>query len=178
MAQVRKKEYHSVKKRKISFVKETCNVGAPRWRPYFEQRSRRPTKLCHTQCWKRGFLFFIEAWIQRHQQSPRIVILKVVCRFAVLLLSTFSGFSIFTAGFLCLWQLNFAHYCVALLDAPPSDRESWSIVIDARRCSCPIVCGFRRRDDLLAWGDIVCEPLWAKISNLILGGIRQIWAKL
>ena len=48
MAQRRKKEYPSVKKRKISFVKETCNVRAPRWRPYFEQRSRRPTKLCHT----------------------------------------------------------------------------------------------------------------------------------
>ena len=84
----------------------------------------------------------------------------------------------FAAGFLCLWQLNFARYCVALLNAPPSDWESWSIVIDARRCSCPFACGFRRRDNLLAWGDVVCEPLWAKISNLILGGIRQIWAKL
>ena len=60
------------------------------------------------------------------------------------------------------FALALAPYCVALLNAPPSDRESWSIVIDARRCSCPIVCGFRRRDDLLAWGDIVCEPLWAK----------------
>ena len=36
-AQRRKKEYHSVEKR-----------NAPRWRPYFEQRSRRPTKICHT----------------------------------------------------------------------------------------------------------------------------------
>ena len=36
------------KKRKISFVIETCNDEAPRWRPYFEQRSRRPTKICHT----------------------------------------------------------------------------------------------------------------------------------
>ena len=44
----KKKEYHSVEKRKISFVKETCNDEAPRWRPYFEQRSRRPTKICHT----------------------------------------------------------------------------------------------------------------------------------
>ena len=35
-------------KKKISFVKETCNHEAPRWRPYFEQRSRRPTKICHT----------------------------------------------------------------------------------------------------------------------------------
>ena len=47
-AQRRKKEDHSVEKRKISFVKETCNDEAPRWRPYFEQRSRRPTKICHT----------------------------------------------------------------------------------------------------------------------------------
>ena len=59
------------------------------------------------------FFFYIEAWIQRHQQSPRIVILKVVCRFVVLLLSTFSGFSIFTAGFLRLWQL------CSLLCRPP-----------------------------------------------------------
>ena len=36
------------REKKISFVKETCNDEAPRWRPYFEQRSRRPTKICHT----------------------------------------------------------------------------------------------------------------------------------
>ena len=111
-------------KEKISFVNEIWNVGAPRWRPYFEQRNRRPTKLCHTQCWKRGFLFFIEAWIQRHQQSPRVVILKAVCRFVVLLLSTFSGFSIFTAGFLCLWQL-----CSLLCRPPQRSTERSRILI-------------------------------------------------
>ena len=159
-------------KEKISFVNEIWNVGAPRWRPYFEQRNRRPTKLCHTQCWKRGFLFFIESWIQRHQQSPRIVILKVVCRFVVLLLSTFSGFSIFTAGFLCLWQL------CSLLCRPPQRSTERSRIIDARRCSCSIACGLKRRDNFLAWGDVVCELLWAEISNLILGGIWQIWGNL
>ena len=144
-------------KEKISFVNEIWNVGAPRWRPYFEQRNRRPTKLCHTQCWKRGFLFFIEAWIQRHQQSPRIVILKVVCRFVVLLLSTFSGFSIFTAGFLCLWQLNFAHYCVALLNAPPSDRES----LTPGGAVVPLLAVWR--DEIISWRG---EMLFASFYEL------------
>ena len=99
------------------------------------------------------FSFYIEAWIQRHQQSPRIVILKVVCRFVVLLLSTFSGFSIFTAGFLRLWQL------CSLLCRPPQRSTERSRIFDARRYSCPIACGLRRRDNLLAWGDVVCEPL-------------------
>ena len=79
--------------------------------------------------------------------------------------------------------LSFALATLLLIVSPSSTlhraiENLWSIVIDARRCSCPSVCGFRRRDDLLAWGVVVREPLWAKISNLILGGIRQIWAKL
>ena len=94
-----------------------------------------------------------EPWIQRHQQSPQIVILKVVCRFVVLLLSTFSGFSIFTAGFLCLWQL------CSLLCRPPQRSTERSRIIDARRCSCSIACGLKRRDNFLAWGDVVCELL-------------------
>ena len=44
-AKRRKKEYHSVKKRKKSFVKATGTGGALRWRPDFEQRSRLLTKL-------------------------------------------------------------------------------------------------------------------------------------
>ena len=47
-AKRRKKEYHSVKKRKKSFVKATGTGGALRWRPDFEQRSRLLTKICHT----------------------------------------------------------------------------------------------------------------------------------
>ena len=66
MAQRRKKEYHSVKKRKISLVKETCNVGAPRWRPYFEQTL--PYIMLKTlilyvaiKCFKKILYFTIEA---------------------------------------------------------------------------------------------------------------------
>ena len=69
---------------------------------------------------------------------------KAVCRFVVLLLSTFSGFSIYAAGFSFAFS-NFTHYCFVLLNAPLSDRDkkgwlqwvtfpgkSSSIVIDAR----------------------------------------------
>ena len=72
---------------------------------------------------KRGFLFFMQALIQKHWQSPeapqwpQIVIWKAVCIFVVLLLSTFSNFSIFAAGFSFAFG-NFAHYCVVLLNAP------------------------------------------------------------
>ena len=60
------------------------------------------------------------ALIQKHEQSLRIVTLKAVCRFVVLLLSTFSGFSIFAAGSSFAFG-NFTHYCVVLLNAPLSD---------------------------------------------------------
>ena len=36
------------RKEKRSFVKATGIGGAPRWRPDFEQRSRRQTKIGHT----------------------------------------------------------------------------------------------------------------------------------
>ena len=35
------------RKEKRSFVEATGIGGAPRWRPDFEQRSRRQTKICH-----------------------------------------------------------------------------------------------------------------------------------
>ena len=110
----------------------------------------------------------VPALIQKHKQSPRIIILKAVCRFVVLHLSTFSGFSIFSAGFSFAFG-NFARYCFVLLNAPLSDRDrknktclqwvtfpgkSWPIVIDARRCPVPLVCSFRRRDNLLAWREL------------------------
>ena len=47
---------------------------------------------------------------------------KAVCRFVVLLLSTFSGFSIYAAGFSFAFS-NFTHYCFVLLNAPLSDRD-------------------------------------------------------
>ena len=62
----------------------------------------------------------VPALIQKHEQSLRIVTLKAVCRFVVLLLSTFSGFSIFAAGSSFAFG-NFTHYCVVLLNAPLSD---------------------------------------------------------
>ena len=91
-----------------------------------------------------------QLWYKNITQSPRIVILKAVCRFVVLLLSTFSGFSIFGAGFSFAFN-NFAHYCFVLLNAPLGDWDkkgdcngllfpvkSWSMVIDARRSRYPI----------------------------------------
>ena len=54
--------------------------------------------------------------------SPRIVILKAVCRLIVLLLNTVCSFSIFAAGFSFTFS-NFAHYCVVLFNALRCDRD-------------------------------------------------------
>ena len=71
---------------------------------------------------KTRFPFFIKqesALIQKHYQSPRIVILKAACRFFVLLLSTFRGFFHFCRGFcLRLWQL-----CSLLCSLPQRSTE-------------------------------------------------------
>ena len=82
---------------------------------------------------------------------------KAVCRFVVLLLSSFCGFSIFAAGFSFAFG-NFVRYCNVLLNAPLSDRDkkkkkclkwvtfpgkSWSVVIDARRSYRPIGLRFQ-----------------------------------
>ena len=110
----------------------------------------------------------VPALIQKHEQSLRIVILKAVCRFAVLLLSTFSGFSIFSAGFSFAFD-NFARYFVVLLNVPLSDLgekkdtclqwvtfpEKSRSVVDPRRSRYPI-------------------GAWANI--LVLGGIQPLWA--
>ena len=45
--QQKERKYYSVKKKK-SFVKANSTGGTPRWRPDFEQRSRRQTKICRT----------------------------------------------------------------------------------------------------------------------------------
>ena len=55
-----------------------------------------------------------------------MVILKDVCLFVVLLLSTFCGFSIFSAGFAFAFG-NFAHYCVGLLNVPMSNRDKKNV---------------------------------------------------
>ena len=114
----------------------------------------------------------VPALKQKHKQSPPIVILKAVCRFVFLHLSTFSGFSIFSAGFAFAFAFafgNFARYCVVLLNAPSSDRDK-----KTKRVSngllfpgnydpssltpgspvAPLVCSFRRRDNLLAWREL------------------------
>ena len=82
-----------------------------------KKRSHHQTKICQIRCTKRGFLL-----IQKHKQSPRIVILEAVYQFVVSLLSTFFGFSIFAAGFSFAFG-KVAHYCVVLLHAPLCDRD-------------------------------------------------------
>ena len=132
----------------------------------------------------------VPALIQKHEQSLRIVTFKAVCRFVVLLLSTFSGFSIFAAGFSFAFG-NFTHYCVFLLNAPLGDlgekkdtclqwvtfpRKSRSIV-DLRGPVALLVRGFRRRDNLLAWHEFAnLYELTSRI--LVLGGIQPLWANM
>ena len=128
-----------------------------RWLPDFEQRSRCQSKIWRTWCWKRGYLFFMQvpALIQKTSTSASNRDFKAVCRFVVLLLSSFCGFSIFAAGFSFAFG-NFARYCNVLLNAPLSDRDkkkclkwvtfpgkSWSVVIDARRSYRPIGLRFQ-----------------------------------
>ena len=68
----------------------------------------------------------VPALIQKRlytKQLPRIAILKAVCRFVVLLHSTFCiFFFIVAAGFFFAFG-NFVHHCVVLLNAPLSDRD-------------------------------------------------------
>ena len=76
--------------------------------------------------------------IQKHLQSPQILISNAFCQFVVLLLSTFCGFSTLAGGFVFAFG-NFAYYCVILLNAPLSNRDkknlsamgyfSWEILI-------------------------------------------------
>ena len=63
--------------------------------------------------------------MQKHlytKHLPRISTLKAVCRFFVLLLSSFCSFSIFVAGFFFAFG-NFTHQFFVLLNAPISDRD-------------------------------------------------------
>ena len=58
-----------------------------------------------------------------------------------------------------------------------SPGKSLSIVSDARRSRCPIGLRFQEARSP-GVGQVVCEPLWAKISHLSLGGIQPLWAIL
>ena len=109
------------KKERVPFCQEKKKI--PTWKRLVlaelhagvqisKKRSHHQTKICQIRCTKRGFLL-----IQKHKQSPRIVILEAVYQFVVLLLSTFFGFSIFAAGFSFAFG-KFAHYRVVLLHAP------------------------------------------------------------
>ena len=82
----------------------------------------------------------------------QIVILKGVCRSVVLLLSTFSCFSLLAFG-------NSAHYYVVLFKVPLSDRVCDELLFPGNLDPLslkqggpvvPLVCGFRRRVKLLA----------------------------
>ena len=140
-----------------------------RWLPDFEQRSRCQSKIWRTWCWKRGYLFFMQvpALIQKTSTSASNRDFKAVCRFVVLLLSSFCGFSIFAAGFSFAFG-NFARYCNVLLNAPLSDRDKkksvWNGLLfpgnldpSSLTPGGPIVllvCGFRRRNNLLTWREL------------------------
>ena len=53
--------------------------------------------------------------------------------------------------------------------------KSWSNVIDASRSRCQIGLRFKEAPGVTR---IVCEPLWAKISHLILEGLQPLWKNL
>ena len=101
------------------------------------------------------------------KQSPRIVILKAVCRFIVLLINKVCGFSIFAAGFPLLLatlliivsfsstlhgaiEIKNKRVCNGLLfpgNLDPSSLTPGGPVV-------LLVCGFRRRDKLSAWHEL------------------------
>ena len=83
--------------------------------------------------------------------------------------------------FFCFWQL-----CSLLFRPPqrstnrvcngllfPEDLDLSSLTPGGSVV--PLVLGFKRRDNLTGVARVVGEPLWAKISHLILGGIQPLW---
>ena len=132
----------------------------------------------------------VPALIQKHEQSLRIVILKAVCRFVVLLLSTFSGFSIFAAGFSFAFD-HFARYFVLLLNVPLSDEVKkrkvsamgyFSREISIRRWSQEIPLSyclrFQEASNLLAWHELFANLYELTSRILVLGGIQPLWANM
>ena len=121
--------------------------------------------------------------IDNRQESSVASNLEAVCGFVVLLLSTFSDFSIFADGF-SFASGNFAHYCDVLLIAPLTVSAmgyfSREILIHGHWWQevplshwLPV-----SRSEIISWRGascLICEPLWAKISHLILGGIQPLW---
>ena len=111
-------------KKKKSFVKATCASRA------FTLASRFRTKKSLsiqnlTYMMLKTRLPFLYASTSLDTKTSTIASnrnFKAVCRFVVLLLSSFCGFSIFAAGFSFAFG-NFARYCNVLLNAPLSDRD-------------------------------------------------------
>ena len=81
---------------------------------------------------------------------------KAVCRFVVLLLSSFCGFSIFAASFSFAFG-NFARYCNVLLNAPLRDR-------DKKKVS---EVGYFSREILIRrhWRQEVLSSYWFAVSG-------------
>ena len=117
-------------------------------------------------------------------RSPSVASnLEAVCGFVVLLLSTFYDFSIFADGF-SFASGNFAHYCDVLLIAPLTVSAmgyfSREILIHGHWCQeVPLSHWLAvSRGEIISWRGascLICEPLSAKISHLILGGIQPLW---
>ena len=106
-------------KKKKSFVKATCASGA------FTLASRFRTKKSLSIQNLKTRLPFLYASTSLDTKTSTIASnrnFKAICRFVVLLLSSFCGFSIFAAGFSFAFG-NFARYCNVLLNAPLSDRD-------------------------------------------------------
>ena len=110
----------------------------------------------------------VPALIQKHKQSPRIVILKAVCRFVVFTSAHFPVFPFFPRVFPL-------HLATLLVTVSSSSTLHWVIEIEKTKRVCnglifpgnhdpssltlggavvPLVCSFRRRDNLLAWREL------------------------
>ena len=141
----REKEYHSVWIRKTSLVKATGTGG---------QISRVKQYLSYIKLKKRFTVIYASTSLDTKTdlQSPRIVILKADRRFVVLLLSTFSGFSILPRVFplplatlLVIVSSSSLHWANKKKVSAMGyfSREYWYIVIDAIKALCPIGLQFR-----------------------------------
>ena len=69
MGPKKKERYHSVKKRKKIPLRKRLMLAELHADADFEQRSRRQTKLCHTSCWKLGFLFVMQVSANNCRES-------------------------------------------------------------------------------------------------------------
>ena len=112
------------------------------------------------------------------QTSNKEVVVKPKC--VVHIHRSFSGFSIFAVGFAFACG-NFAHYCVVLLNAPPSDRKRkrgvWNqepityVLVMGSCCNALLFPGNLDPSSLtpggpvvsLVWGEIIC---WLGASRL------------